>query len=743
MSIEKINQLKEFLAGKVADKDAFEAAFEAVCPVPGFFDGKQYNLPQIYQMLYRAGQLKSANYNHHWAYIPAARWWIVREYLRAWLGVYEEFPSVVAEHTPVTIPIQPYLLHPSKDDRMMVAYTPTIEAGEQDKQRVTTLARYIRQYVFEATDDQARDVEALYRADMSGELTLLTTAADIERGYLTGPHSCMSYPRSNWANLDRQGAHPTHAYESPDLALAVLPGSDGKYSARCLVYHNPTDPNDKRYIRVYGDMALKRRLERNGYKQGTLVGARLKKILILAHPGHYVVPYLDSAGSGNRGERVVIDGEWLRVINAESAAVFEGLREYNPLWFGSGGTTGGLARVVQMPPGVGTYTCAITGQSVSITSGKPTLVIHEGEIKQTCWTALTDEQRAQYPIRVWAVDENGQAKRVAASLDTPVFTSYDGLTYDDERTRTYYGFGKLSSKYYPNRQDWINSATDVEVVSVIAPNSEPDTVAAFTVTHENETVLRDDVVHAVFKGPEGAPQKVRVHKSTVEGKDWKRVSRIDTTHPCYAHKSVTLDRTLTGRNVVVGAHAVVRTWDGLVVPRGQAHRRLAFGANIYSYEAGPRTRFPAPSDVGVSSWLDTVTSRSACVVYESRSPEDNRRNAADRMVAHVISVLDGLCVRVGVGEGNAPLVVWESSRAYLPGNPEQALRTLMEVAQALAELEDDSAFVAIPKVEVKRYCAIITHVVGELLRRLDDIAPEPKLADDRGEAEEDTLLRAA
>lgn len=280
-------------------------------------------------------------------------------------------------------------------------------------------------------------------------------------------------------------------------------------------------------------------------------------------------------------------------------------------------------------------------------------------------------------------------------------------------------------------------------MSVIAPNSEPDTVAAFTNTNESEIVLRDDVVHAVFKGPEGAPQKVRVHKSTVEGKDWKRVSRIDIAHPCYAHKSVTIDRTPTGRNVVVGAHAVVRTWDGLAVPRGQAHRRSAFGANIYSYEAGPHTRFPAPSDAGVSLWLDAVTSRSAGVVFEERAPEDNRRNAAGRMVAHVISVLDSLCVRIGAGEGNALRAIWGAPQAYLSGDPERALWTLMEDAQALAELEGDSAFTTIPKVEVERYCAIITHVAGELLRRLDDIAPEPKLADDRGEAEEDTLLRAA
>ncbi len=97
--------------------------------------------------------------------------------------------------------------------------------------------------------------------------------------------------------------HPTHAYESPDLAIAYIEREE-RITARCLVW-----PDKKKRSTVYGDHErIIPLLHAAGYKDDnqSFDGARLKKIPCR---GTYVVPYVDGHGYGYVDNDYIIIGD--------------------------------------------------------------------------------------------------------------------------------------------------------------------------------------------------------------------------------------------------------------------------------------------------------------------------------------------------------------------------------------------------------------------------------------------------
>lgn len=196
-----------------------------------------------------------------------------------------------------------HFLHLSPKDPLFVRFTPDEKSRERDLVVETTITKYLRKYHPSLTDVQLQEIAELHKLHCMDEgVQFFTSEEDIKRVYQNGPDSCMSKGDSAY----KSPKHPSAVYAgAPGVKLAALKIGDGeKFSARCLVYENPDNPNDKRYIRVYGDTLLQRKLERKGYKHSSWKGLKVRKVPYVDKngkplPGTFVFPYIDDVVGGN------------------------------------------------------------------------------------------------------------------------------------------------------------------------------------------------------------------------------------------------------------------------------------------------------------------------------------------------------------------------------------------------------------------------------------------------------------
>lgn len=200
-----------------------------------------------------------------------------------------------------------HFVHVSPTDPSKIRFTPNQKAWEKDVTTETTIAKYLKKHFPELTDLQLRDIATIHKlACTDGGLEFFTKKEDLIRVYRDGPGSCMTHGDEKYGGHE----HPLAVYaEMPGIRLAALRSAkskdgDGKgYSARCFVYENPDDPDDKRYIRVYGDTRLMTILQNRGYEAGNWSGAKLRKIPALDRDGHpipdtWIAPYIDDVSRG-------------------------------------------------------------------------------------------------------------------------------------------------------------------------------------------------------------------------------------------------------------------------------------------------------------------------------------------------------------------------------------------------------------------------------------------------------------
>jgi hypothetical protein len=170
-----VNEVVEALKGKIDSKEKLDALLKAWNINPRYIGSAAREeagrrIPgRVYDMIEICATFAKSLPCEYVVGVPASRWWVVRESLRAAFGVYMEMPELnkIQQHQTFHM-----FIHPSLDDRMQVAYTPSIESGEQDKQRVTTLSKLLRQVYLTWSDDAFRDIEAEYRSNMSDECLL-------------------------------------------------------------------------------------------------------------------------------------------------------------------------------------------------------------------------------------------------------------------------------------------------------------------------------------------------------------------------------------------------------------------------------------------------------------------------------------------------------------------------------------------------------------------------------------------
>lgn len=378
--------------------------------------------------------------------IPSSRWWAARELLRYAHGVYldaDQPLSMIAGFVSHTF------VHPSANDPSMVAYTPDPESGEKDKQLATTLSKFCRRYFPVLTDDRIRDIEAAYRASMSTEVEFITGAKDIINAYRNGPGACMS---KGAASYEAGGHHPVEAYDAPGIAMAVSRDKDGTINGRTMTYVNPEDPADKRWIRLYGDTALIRRLERQGFRCGNWQGVKFKRILVKGTTNKFVMPYLDANGSACSTDycSVVLTKDWVRCLTAKEitkSALTQ--RRQVP------GTSGYVTLSVDCS-GYFEFKCAIDGKEYKADTAVA-YILQDGAAQRVNPANITKAWVGPYKVAIGADLQDCYVK------DQNVFSEGDITYVDDNPTREAVGYVALDAARYAALPSlWVKKAVAVK-----------------------------------------------------------------------------------------------------------------------------------------------------------------------------------------------------------------------------------------------------------------------------------------
>jgi hypothetical protein len=213
-----------------------------------------------------------------------------------------------------------HFAHVSRRYPGKVAYTTSPDKGLADIQTPIKPGRYLEQFCKTAITDYIMAHRPSYlRKDCyqiadtvikewaehfaasyeETELHFATTADEIEKCYMEGPNTCMSYQMSSYGAPFR----PIRIYASEDLAVAYIMRNN-KIVARSLCW-----PAKKRHSAIYGDVSrMKGAFQIAGYQEASLQGARL-----IRHEFVYdgslclVMPYIDNDGY------VTDDGEVLKI----------------------------------------------------------------------------------------------------------------------------------------------------------------------------------------------------------------------------------------------------------------------------------------------------------------------------------------------------------------------------------------------------------------------------------------------
>ena len=428
----------------------------------------------------------------------ATSWWMRRESLRLQVGHYTV--TTALEQISNGFGYQ-FFVHVSREDENMIAYTPSVEAGEADKQIKTTLGKFLRKHFLMLTDTHIQNIEAAHRAELHGEVLFATTRAEIMRVYtsMAGDSGCMRYKPSHFrfpADL-----HPSAVYEAPGMAVAYTQDEKGVVKSRSVVWTNPDDAKDKRYVRLYGDSKLlKRKLEAAGFTRSPLTGAKLARIPypIAGYDDYYVMPYLDGPGGAQgdyRGRyvRLAADEKYIEVIGLDMHEKLERIGEEN---LSSLASNHEAARVRLAPVPDTTGTCFLSGKTYDrLTDTVVSIASKDGVERSVLRQELEDKVPSFTSARL--IDARGSQKSVYVTVsptdeDIAVRSestfSHGGYTYvKSDNAYKHCGMRQLSSKYYTSTE-YARECTSVMDVDTLTTSTE------YVLMKDTVTVVHDDKV---------------------------------------------------------------------------------------------------------------------------------------------------------------------------------------------------------------------------------------------------------
>lgn len=526
---------------------------------------------------------------------PHHLWWWLREAMREKFGVYQPIDtSSVLQQLMAQRHLAQQFPHISLEDPARIAVTMSTEDGLRDKQTTISLGRWLRRNLIVISDATIQQLEATHRADISAELEILRTVAGVEEAYtrMRGDSACMRYSKDHWG----YDTHPSAVYASPGFGVAVVRDTDGVIVARSVVYENPDDPADKRYVRVYGDATLKRRLERNGYVMAGTAGT-VMDLYPTSIEHTYILPYLDwpggpNGGSRNKAHRAVVlrEGKLHILDEAGHGTVYAALRsrDLDPSgYMGSGQSTSARITLRPLPDDLFTWQCIITGRTCDTLTDTAVLSYHNGTVGRALAWATEDWD-------VLTTRFGGKSSLVRFPVGTATFYAAGRTWADLPENREHNGYVKLDATLYPDRQDWISKAST-------------------TTLPDGRVVLSEDcvVLQRASRGEDGMHTTFRL-KSEVS-KDWVRLHK-SSRFPgmaIYAEPGSQHGVTRSGAKVGRHTHDVVELFDGsLEFSRNVSQQYLVFGQGraFMRKDATFDERIDA-TRVVLTKYIDTVFAR--------------------------------------------------------------------------------------------------------------------------------------
>ena len=227
--------------------------------------------------------------------------WQLREQDRFDDNTYQPVPAING----LTYPPEHYVHLSVKDTESdFVAYTPSQEYGERDRQVRLKFGKYLRKAIPTLTDAEIQTAvnelrSKLALASQPATLLFATDRETINHIFETEMCACDStYTSCMHGKFDGDTNRPYHVYaDSPDVAVAYV-RANGQIVSRSVV-----STKDKTWIRTYscryGDSAtdcqtLKTLLAKASYVKGELYGNRLT--LLPSKYGSPMLPYIDNGG---------------------------------------------------------------------------------------------------------------------------------------------------------------------------------------------------------------------------------------------------------------------------------------------------------------------------------------------------------------------------------------------------------------------------------------------------------------
>ena len=208
--------------------------------------------------------------------------------------------------------------HKSETDPNRLAYTRDERSGEQNRQVVTTIGKYLRRHFSFAPDDMIRDIVAEHT--YAGSIKMADDMAEMVNAVINGPRSCMS-KGFNILCDDGEHRHPYAVYD-PSLGWGMAVRRDGEaVMGRCLVWRGDYD-NDadyKCFVRSYkrergehshsgADEAIESWLKARGYVKLSEWPSGTPLMRYDLRTGGYLMPYIDGSTQSVDEDTFCIDG---------------------------------------------------------------------------------------------------------------------------------------------------------------------------------------------------------------------------------------------------------------------------------------------------------------------------------------------------------------------------------------------------------------------------------------------------
>lgn len=562
-----LESARESLAMKIDSKGKFEN-FQARCRYVLDINYAPHINTQTFEKTVRYALGVSYAYNRD--DIVSANWWIKREYTRMEQGIYR-----VTEITQWLNKIQPWAcVHVSKDDPTMMAYTIDAQGGENDRQVRVAPGRLIRKLVPILHDNYISKLEQAHLAELDTSFKLATTEEEIERVYteMEGDSGCMRHHKEHWG----YHKHPSAVYAGvPGLGVAYLEDSDGTVTARSVVYVNPADPSDKRYVRIYGAPILQRKLEANGYKLGGLAGVTLHAIPLPQAdygPDYIIMPYLDQPGGPNcrvtykkavygirqsyHEVRLLTEDEYTELRN------MDGMYDY-PRCLQSTSARQHMPVAPSMQ-----FVDILTGNTVNRVGNNVAYILtDDGRIGETLRVNVSD-----LPYNAIQKNIDGRNRTVLCSDEAKAKYSVPGYPgiFNDEDTRAIHNIVKLDEKYYgADKYYYRNGADQMADGSFILASD-------VVIIYDNDCIpekLHKSEADAMIK----AKTHVRIHSMTREFAG--TIARVDNSR---------MVKTVSGRKVLLTNHAdVCKLWTGAYEFSRNAEATGIYGRTYYHQKSAP------------------------------------------------------------------------------------------------------------------------------------------------------------